>query len=635
MKNDYDLDKVEMLNNRVTGERDLVYGNKVIAKNVYPPIMKRQNSGIVYGRYQIPFATLDENELYPVHFFVYSVNTDKTYSYRKDRLFISEVYDYPLCQEDNHIKRFAIKDGIAMWETIYDIDNSQNVVKGGSDLWQIETKLSEADFQMPLCITEDCEVQESTGNELSKVLWKQIYYHLGDKIFNTRKIDRADFLEINTLENVKAVIEAIIDAKLRIDIELSSSDEDEDEDSDIAKAKDEYRRRDIEELIKALDRRIAELENGEEGETEEKSLEAVSRINKNYKLYRFCRNEKLDGFKDLLHICEEQLGIKDEDDITYLLLRIIRALRVIYSTEENHFTYERFNKLFEKTISEKTKNRKMARRAMKEIFINPVSKDYPLDVECLQAFYPKLEKAADYCSKRIITNSGLDVQESKGNRIGWIEYCESENEIGVFYEESIPYGDLRFSEEIHPSVGKEQSVKINDPDFRYAEIYYSLSDRMLHVINNEKIPLQSLMKGMCIFEESDVSYIIDDDYIDHTYSKPLLDDRDRFRCTLDNYERYLPQYLGIRYGGLVILDDDSISVMRLQIKDLKAYILANDHMKLAREMESGEVFWVRKTPHGDICTIVSDRFDRKVISAIDELFGLNGKWKWRRYLSGE
>ena len=137
MKNDYDLDKVEMLNNRVTGERDLVYGNKVIAKNVYPPIMKRQNSGIVYGRYQIPFATLDENELYPVHFFVYSVNTDKTYNYRKDRLFISEVYDYPLCQEDNHIKRFAIKDGIAMWETIYDIDNSQNVVKGGSDLWQI------------------------------------------------------------------------------------------------------------------------------------------------------------------------------------------------------------------------------------------------------------------------------------------------------------------------------------------------------------------------------------------------------------------------------------------------------------------------------------------------------------------
>lgn len=637
--------KTYLVKDRITDGICLMDGNSIVAKNIKPEsICFYFDSGLSAAIYDVPISESGYLMNPPVHFFVYSQDTRKTYVYKKDSVVLSSTYKYPICRENNKIKRFAIEDGIAKWVTICEVYDSQRVFKDKNSRLCIESKVGAYNFELPIVIDKDMKIKSAGIDELRRFLWKYIYYGLADSKMHDCILRDLVIPENDTIDSIKGLIKSIEEGKRKV----RNRPIDKKADNSFFSSKSPA---DIDEMIKEIDRQIELLEEEErkdrlnknkkesdsleEGNSsdieEKKEIPLLDEIINNGENYQFCSDNKLEVFKDFIYIIANNLGISSDDNLTNMLIRLINVSRKVFPTESNIvFPSNEFNNLLLKLLSDMDKKGKEKfKRELLGLITNIESciivplKDYYYD-----AIYKTDDKKnpSERINDRCDTKTMID--NSIRNRIGWIEYDASSGYEMIGYVEAVPFGELRFRSEIHPSVQKGSKLLNLKKDFSYAEVYYDLNDKLFHVINPDDIPDEKIFRCMSKLEGGDVDYVISSDYPGHQYSNPVEEDVMEFNIDLNNPnmpETYIPRYKGVRYAGVAILNGTNLYIKRIRMDDdrssLKRFITEKRSIK-----EQGEKFIIR---YMDLkgYQISSSTFDMSVISLLVKCFSMN-KWNW-------
>ena len=646
IKNKVFTNNTYLVKDRITDGICLMDGNSIVAKNIKPEsICFYFDSGLSAAIFDVPIGESGYIMNPPVHFFVYSRYTRKTYIYKKDSVILSSAYKYPLCREKNKIKRFTIEDGIAKWVTISEVCDSQRVFKDRDSHLCIESKVGADTFELPVVIDNDMKTKSAGINELRRFLWKYIYYGLADGKMHDCILRDLVIPENDTIDSMKGLIKSIEEGKRK------SRNKPIDKKTD-ASFFNSNSPADIDDMIKAIDRQIELLEeeerkdrlnkkkketdSAEEGNSsdtdEKKEIPLLNEIINYGENYQFCSDIKLEVFKDFIFIIANNLGVSSDDNLTNMLIRLIYVSRRVLPIKSNiSFPSNEFNNLLIKLISDMDeKGKENFKRELLGLITNIEScnivalKDYYYDV-----VYKTDAKTEHTESSHNRCDTITMIENSVRNRIGWIEYDPLAGYELIGYVEAISFGEFRFHSEIHPSVVKGSKSFKQKKGFSYAEVYYDLEDKLFHVINPDNIPDENIFRCMRKLEGGDVDYIISRDYPGHQYGNPVEKDVVEFYIDLNNPDipkAYTPRYKGVRYSGVAILNGTNLYIKRIRMDDdrnsIKRFITEKRSIK-----EQGEWFIIQYMELKDYL-ISSKSFDMSVISILVKCFGMN-KWNWK------
>ena len=638
---------VYIVKDRITQGICLMDGNRIIAENIKPEsICFYHDSGLVAAMFDIPMGDTGLIMNPPVHFFMYSNNSRRTYLYKKDSVILSSVYKYPICRENNKIQVFLVEGGNARWKTIFEIHEDQRVFKNSDSHLCIESKVNSDAFILPKVISGDLKVRDVSFSELRRFLWKYIYYGLAEgKVYDFMLRDLV-IPENDTIDSIKGLIKSIEDGKRKVRYKLENKDSSDFPSFHIKEA-------DIDDMIKAIDKQIALLEeeerrerfnkediesdNKESSETkenkQEREIPLLEEIIKKGEDYQFCSDYKLEMLKDFVFIVEDELELSPEDILTYILIKLVNISRRIFPVDSHiAFPSDEFNNLLNRELSGLTQKEK---EKLKKVLCAPITNNDYCDPLFLKEFcFDKLcndeDKMKQDKNRKELCSTTTMLDNSVGNRIGWIGYDVTSETEYICYVEAVPFGDLNYHSEIHPRV-ETGSINLKKIDgFVYAEVYYDLNDGLFHVINPDCIPNEKIYKCMRDLEGREVDYVINRDYQKRLYIDSIEEDVMELYVDINNPEvpeEYIPRFIGVRYSGIAILDGNKLYIKRIRIDDDRSSIKRLLNEKQGVDIR-GEKFNVNNIVDSGECIIISKCFNMPVISILVKCFGINN-WNWK------
>ena len=655
------LNNTYFVKDRITGGAILMTEGRVIARNIIPEsICFYFGSGITAGLFDVPKGEKGSCMNFPVHFFVYSNKTKETYVYKKDSVVLSSVYKAPICCDKQNIQSFKIEDGTADWENIYEVGFDQRVFKNTDDRVCIEYKISSGKIEFPICIDRDNKIKNVSCNELRRFLWKNIYYGLADgKIYDVILRDCL-IPENDTIDSIRGLIKSIDDGKYNYKMKHSRlPDLDSPSTGSMSVA-------DIDKMIEEIDKRIAELEeeerrekycikhkktrlyddtgddyddkNAETETKEKKELPLIKGIVENGKEYQFCSDDKLDSLKDFLYIIENYLHIYTDENITNLLIRMIYSCVKIFPLKSNIiFPSDEFNSLLDRTFSSMSKKERIKIKAelLRDI---SVSKSKGLSV--LKPYYfdsyygiQKMDDDIPFGLKKNYSALSM-IDYSVKNRVGWVAYSVSVREVYITHVEAVQCGLLKNMTEIHPNIDRNKACSILKGDHKYAEVYFDLNDRLFHIVNEEDIPLDKLLKAMRTLESGEVEFCIDEKYIEQDNDKTLDKSETIINININDElpNKYISRFFGVKYFGVATLCGDDLHVRRI-FKDNNSKRINNHILSEKILRDTDDRFYISYDNSG-FYIIKSERFNMSVISKLIKIFDASN-WKWLPIESGQ
>lgn len=658
-------EKTHIVVDRMTGGSSLMVENRVIAKNIIPSsICFFFKSGIIAGKFDVPNGDLDKSMTSPVHFFVYSEKTGEVYTYKKDSLILSSVYDSPVCREKGKLMRFRIVNNEPLWETLYKIKSDQRVYRFKDDRIYIENKISNGRFEFPICIDKSLKTRSIGVEEQRRYMWKYIYHGLTEAKTYDVILQECFVPDNNAIESLESVVKSIEEGRFKARIKkpndsidrpfsfdnMTTSDLDrmiEELDKRIAACEEEERRNrinmNIEEKMssssssknsgdnKNANDTIENSNDSDESDAAKKKIPLIDDIVKNGDYYEFCSPDKIEEFKDFIYIIKYGLKCSLEEDITNLLIRMIYACMKIFPAGSNIiFPCMEFNDLLVRLLTDKND---AERTSIKKEFCKSINNVEKIDVTFLEKYYYETnyedeEKIIGFNSERYIqSRTGLMIDNSVGNRIGWLQYIVSADTTYLHSIEAVPFGDLIDQEEIHPTERRGSTSFDENINFKYAEIFYDLNDRLFHLVNYDGIPEDRLIEAMNTFEGREVEFVIDNDYLVKLQDDFLEEGSECLCIDIDEDvpDKYMPKYLGIRYIGIAVLDGKHLHIYKKRVGE---DIRNEQESEKNCNKNKGEVFDINLDVNEEY-RIISERFDMNVISKIIQIFGIS-KWKWQK-----